>query len=828
MAVFNKGKKNIEQENNQNNKIFKDKEDFKEKYLNIFKKELGASFEESNSVDRYNMLATLIQKQSNEIGNDCKNGYRNKTQKRLYYFSMEFLIGKLLKNYLINFGVEDIVKEGLKDLGEDLDSLCENERDPGLGNGGLGRLAACFVDSLASMGYAGYGMGIRYGYGLFKQVIKDGKQVELPDNWLENGFPFEARKDNKAVVVKFGGEVKRNYENDKLYCSWENTENIIAVPYDVPIVGYGGKTVNTLRLWSAEPYEQNFDMNAFNNGDYAGAMKFRSDVEAITSVLYPNDNGLSGKVLRLKQEYMFVSAGIADIISTFKKWHGTDWKLFPDMVAIHTNDTHPALCAPELMRRLIDEEGLEWDDAWDITCKSISYTNHTILPEALEKWPIDMFRQLLPRVYDVVEEIDRRYRESFPRNIENWQELHQNTAILWGGEVRTANLSVICSHTVNGVAALHSEILKKDTLKEFYTLNPRKFQNKTNGISHRRFLREANPSYSKLITDAIGDKWLEDANELEKLQKYEDDSSFLEKMDESKKENKERLAKYILDTSGVQIDTNSIFDIQVKRFHAYKRQLLNVLKIIDLYNQLKENPNMDIQPTTFIFAGKAAQGYDFAKDVIRLVNSVADVVNNDKGVSEKIKVAFVPNFSVSNGQLIYPAANISEQISTAGMEASGTGNMKFMMNGAITLGTLDGANVEIAEKVGMDNIEIFGLKAEEVDSYRLNHNYYVWDEYNNNQIIKRLVDELVDGTFGKLSGNFNLIYDTLLRSNDEFFVLKDFESYMNGWNNLQKLYLDRNKWNKISLHNIAKSGYFSSDRTIKQYCEEIWNIKNNL
>ncbi|MDD6043725.1 MAG: glycogen/starch/alpha-glucan family phosphorylase, partial [Eubacteriaceae bacterium] len=522
--------------------------------------------------------------------------------------------------------------------------------------------------------------------------------------------------------------------------------------------------------------------------------------------------------------YMFVCAGINNIVETFKSEYGTDWSIFPDMVAIHTNDTHPALCAPELLRVLIDQEGLDWDTAWYITKKSVSYTNHTILPEALEKWPIDMFRKLLPRVYDFVEEIDRRYRENFPRDREDWQKLHQRTAILWDGQVRTANLSVIAGHTVNGVAALHTDILKRDVLKEFYTLTPEKFQNKTNGITHRRFLAEANPSYAGLITEAIGDGWMKDASQLSKLEAFETDSSFLQGMDQSKRENKERLAKYILETSGVAVDCDSIFDIQVKRFHAYKRQLLNILKVMDLYNQIMENPSAEITPSTFIFAGKAAQGYDFAKDVIRLVNSVADVVNKEPKCRDKIKVAFVPNFAVSNAQLIYPAANISEQISTAGMEASGTGNMKFMMNGAVTLGTFDGANVEISEQVGMDNIEIFGLRSEEIDVMRREHRYFAWDEYNKDDRIKTVVDQLVDGTYGELSGDFELVYDSLLRSNDEFFVLKDFDSYVKAWRNLESLYNRKDEWNRIALHNTAKSGFFSSDRTIKQYAEEIWKL----
>ncbi len=805
-------------------KIFKDKEEFKKRYLELFGEELGKKFEDCNAKERYAILAKLVASEAKEIRGECSHKAVKESQKKVYYFSMEFLIGKLLENYLINFQITDIVRDGLADLGEDLDNIFAQERDPGLGNGGLGRLAACFIDSLASLGYAGHGNGIRYQYGLFKQVIKEGRQVELPDNWLEDGYPWETKKKEDSVLVRFGGEVVRHYENDKFWCTQEGGESIIAVPYDVPVVGYGGETVNTLRLWSAEPAEENFDMDAFNRGDYSGAMKFRSDVEAITSILYPNDSSDPGKVLRLKQEYMFVSAGINNIVKTFKKQYGSDWKRFPDLVAIHTNDTHPALCGPELLRVLIDGEGLDWDTAWDITKRSISYTNHTILPEALEKWPIDMFRKLLPRVYDFVEEIDRRYIESFPRNIDNWQKLIETTAILWNGEVRMANLSIISGHTVNGVATLHTEILKNNVLHDFYVLKPDMFQNKTNGITHRRFLAQANPAYSRLITETIGDKWMKDANEFEKLMAYKEDKAFLEAMDKCKLQNKERLAKYIMDTSGIKIDCNSIFDIQVKRFHAYKRQLLNLLKVMYLYDRLVNEPDFDVVPTTFVFAGKAAQGYEFAKDVIRLVNSVAHVVNNDPRVKDRIKVAFVPNFAVSNAQYIYPAADISEQISTAGMEASGTGNMKFMMNGAITLGTLDGANVEISQLVGDDNIEIFGLRSERIDRYRAEKNYFAWDEYNNDPVIKKIMDQLVDGTYGALSGNFNTIFDNVLRNNDEFFVLKDFRSYVEGWHHLEHLYEDRSAWNKKALHNTAKSGFFSSDRTIRQYAEEIWKL----
>jgi len=804
--------------------MFSSKQEFIKEYKSLFLSATGKDFEKGTDHDKYWTLATLIAGKAHEIKNVSAKDCAVNCQKKVYYFSMEFLIGKLLENYLINFGVRDIVAEGLAEMGESLEELIEQERDPGLGNGGLGRLAACFIDSLACLGIAGHGNGIRYRYGLFRQEIKDGVQVERPDNWLVNGYPWEHKKPENAVVVRFGGEVVRHEKDGKFWFTWEGGEKVLAVPYDVSVVGYGGKTVNNLRLWSAQPYEENFDMDAFNRGDYSAAYKFRANVEAITDILYPNDSGDSGKILRIKQEYLFVAAGLANILTTFKKEYGPDWKRFPDLVSIHTNDTHPALCAPELLRLLIDEEGLDWDTAWDVVTRSISYTNHTVLPEALEKWPIDMLRSLLPRVYMFIEEIDRRYREKFPRDKANWSELLRQTAILWDGQVRMANLSIIGGHSVNGVAGIHTEILKRDVLKEFYALTPEKFNNKTNGISHRRFLLQANPKLSGVITEAIGEGWKGNAAELEKLVAFENDAAFLQKIDAAKRANKERLAKYVLETSGVKLDPDSIFDVQVKRFHAYKRQLLNIFKVIDLYERMINDSSFDIKPSTFIFAGKAAQGYAFAKDVIRLINSAAEVINNDPRTKGRINVAFIPNFAVSNAQLIYPAADISEQISTAGKEASGTGNMKFMMNGAITLGTLDGANVEISEQAGIENIKIFGLKVEEIEELHRSGNYFAFDEYSSNTRLKRVIDSLTDGTYSKLSGGFEGVYDTLMRSNDEFLVLKDFDSYVEAWSYLEKLYGDRAAWNKMALHSIAKSGYFSSDRTIREYADDIWHI----
>lgn len=803
-----------------NNRIFQSKEDFLSQYCDACETFAGKGFEELNDQERYYVLASLVASKAKNV-----RAVARPDGKEVYYFSLEFLIGPLLDNYLLNFGVRDIVEEGCSDLGTSLDLLLSQEVDPGLGNGGLGRLAACFMDSMAALGINGNGNGMRYRYGLFKQAIEDGRQVEKMDNWLEHGFPWETRKNESAVIVQFGGNVVRHEENGRYWFTQEGGDLVKAVPYDVPIVGYGGKTVNNLRLWSAEPAEENFDLDAFNAGDYAKAMKFRSDVEAISQILYPNDSGEHGRILRLKQEYLFVSAGLQTILRAYEKKFGPKWEDLGKHVAIHTNDTHPAMCGPELMRILVDDKGVDFDLAFKIAQETISYTNHTVMPEALEKWPINTFRALLPRTYMFIEEIDRRYRESFPHDRDNWQDLLAQTAILWDGQVRMANLSVIFSHSVNGVSALHTGILEAETLHGFYELTPEKFNNKTNGISHRRFLGNANPSYARLISNTIGEGWLSDANELKKLEPYADDASFLEEFEKAKLENKRRLAKYIADTTGVELDTSMVFDVQVKRFHAYKRQLLNVFKILDLYNRIISDSSFQPRPTAFVFSGKAAQSYTFAKEVIRLINSVAEVVNSDARVNDKIRVAFVPNFAVSSAQLIYPAAEISEQISWAGSEASGTSNMKLMMNGAITLGTYDGANVEICKLVGDDNIKIFGLRTEEVENLRASGKYWAWDAYNADRPrLGRIVDELTDGTLAHLSGNFESIRDELMVNNDHDLVLKDFYSYVSAWEELTASYADRKAWNRSAVLNTARSGYFSSDRTIREYANDIWHI----
>ena len=806
------------------NKIFDNKQEFTELYREAVMSISGKSVEAASDLDRFNALAKLVAEKARTVATKSDARATAEGKKRVYYFSIEFLIGRLLDNYLLNFGVRDMVAEALDDMGFDLSVIENQEPDPALGNGGLGRLAACFLDSMAAEGIAGYGNGMRYRYGLFKQEIVNGSQVEATDEWLTHGYPWEVRRQDKAVTIKFGGHVEGFEENGRTFYRTVDTQDILAVPYDIPVVGYAGETVNKLRVWAAEPVEEHFDLEAFNRGDYALADAERAEAEAISAILYPNDAGEHGRLLRLKQEYLFVSAGIYSLLDTFEKEHGENWELLPQFVAIHTNDTHPAMCGPELMRILIDEKKLEWDDAWNIVTQVVSYTNHTILPEALEKWPIGMFSKLLPRVYQIIDEISRRWHESFDTTQEGWQERLRQTAILWDGEIRMANLSVICSHSVNGVAKIHSDIIKNIVLKDFYALTPEKFNNKTNGISHRRFFAEANPTYAKLVTEAIGDGWLKDAFELEKLKEFKDDTEFLKAVGASKRANKERLAAYVKAETGLVIDPNTVFDVQVKRFHAYKRQLMNIMKVMDIYSRRIADPNFHMTPTTFIFSGKAASSYTFAKETIRLINSVADVINNDARVNEVMKVCFIPNFCVSNAQLIYPAAEISEQISTAGKEASGTSNMKLMMNGAITLGTLDGANIEIADLAGRENEAIFGLTAPEVEQLWASNSYFAWDTLNGDrERLGRVMDELKDNTFAALSGNFESIYNELMNNNDPDLVMADFRSYVDAWEKLTNSYGDQETWNRKALLNTASSGWFSSDRTIREYRDEIWH-----
>ncbi|MCI5816339.1 glycogen/starch/alpha-glucan phosphorylase [Ruminococcus sp.] len=800
--------------------MFAGKEDFKVAYEAKALETFAKPVSECTTFEQYELLVYLICSTTGKVRTQTSQRHIRLQQKKVHYFSMEFLIGRLLRNYLINLEMEDLVREGLSDLNIDLDELCQCEQDPGLGNGGLGRLAACFLDSMAYLGVPGVGMGIRYRFGLFRQKIENGYQVEEPDSWMEYGYPWETKKPDEAIPVSFGGYVQQIEVAPGSYrYETRGAQTILAVPYDVPIVGYGGKTVNVLRLWSAEPVVQKLDLAAFNHGDYSGAMRDRNEIEAITTILYPDDSTDAGKSLRLKQEYFFVSAGTKDIVKNFKKTYGPNWDIFPDKISIHTNDTHPALCVPELMRILIDEENLSWDEAWAITTKTISYTNHTIMPEALEKWSIDLMRSLLPRVYQIIEEIDRRYCESFDRTQPDWQERLRNTAILWDGQVHMANLSIIGAYSVNGVAALHTEILKTSVLKDFYAMTPEKFNNKTNGVTHRRFLAEANPALSRLITEAIGPGWMGNALELQQLLPYREDPAFLSSLRNTKRQAKVRLGNYVYDKMGITLDPDSIFDIQVKRIHAYKRQLLAAFKVMHLYNVLKANPDADVKPHTFLFAGKAAAGYAFAKEVIKYICSLAELVNNDPVVSKKIKVIFLENFNVSSAQLIYPAADISEQISTAGKEASGTGNMKFMFNGAITLGTLDGANVEIRDVVGDENIIIFGMKTEEVNALKAS-GYRPENYYNNNQLIRTCINKMYKGINGCV---FNDVADSL-KNSDPYMVLADFDSYRSAQQLSSRLYQDTRKWTQMSLANIANAGIFSADRAVNEYAKDIWGL----
>lgn len=802
--------------------LFKNTEDFKQQYLTACTGLLGKDFEDCSAQERYFALARLVALRAQKAFVES----RKPGEKKIYYFSLEFLLGPLLDNYLLNLGATDMVKEALSELGANYDEIIAQEQDPGLGNGGLGRLAACFLDSLAHLGVAGFGNGMRYQYGLFKQVIKDGRQVEVSDSWLEHGFPWETRKEASAVTVQFGGEVIRHQDDKGNYWfTQEGGQFVKAVPYDVAIIGYGPEHyTNKLRLWSAEPVQDDFDLDAFNAGDYARAAKYKADVEAISTILYPNDSGEHGRILRLKQEYLFVSAGLQTILRSYEHEYGPKWEDLPKHVGIHTNDTHPAMAGPELMRILVDEKRVDFDTAFEIATHCISYTNHTVLPEALEKWPIDTFRNLLPRLYMFIEEVDRRYRENFSHEGENWSDKLKATAILWDGQVRMANLSIMFAHSVNGVSDLHTNILKERVLKDFYDLRPEIFNNKTNGVCHRRFLANANVPYAKLISSKIGDGWLDDADELAKLEPYAEDGSFQAAMREARAVDKRALAAYIKEQTGVELDPESIFDVQVKRFHAYKRQLLNIMKVMNLYNRMKADPNFKPPKTSFIFAGKAAQSYTLAKEVIRLINSVAHVINNDPDVNDYIKVAFVPNFGVKNAQLIYAAADISEQISTAGQEASGTSNMKLMMNGALTLGTYDGSNIEISQLVGDENIKIFGLREQQVEDLKNSGHYYAWDVYNGDKDgLGRCIDQLVDGTYAELSGNFEMIHEYLMVSNDPDLVLADFADYVKSWEELAGRYQDQQSWWKSAILNTARSGYFSADRTIKEYLRDIWH-----
>jgi len=798
-----------------------DKKTFKKAYVNKFLEMHGIELKEGNSQQKYDALGSLVRDYVTRTWLKTNKKYNKTGEKQVYYFSMEFLLGRLLGDALLNIGIRDVCKEALADLNIDLEELENLEQDQGLGNGGLGRLAACFLDSMASLNIPGNGCGIRYKYGFFEQKIIDGKQVEVSDDWLKEGNVWEKRKAEKAEIVKFGGEIKVSQINGHLNFTHINFEPVLAVPYDTPIVGYENEIVNTLRLWSAEAVSKEFDFSSFNRGEFLKAIEYKNSVESISQVLYPEDSFYEGKMLRLKQQYFFVSAGVQSVIRHFKK-HGKDIELLDEKVAIHINDTHPTLAIPELMRILLDDEGLDWDAAWRITSNTISYTNHTILAEALEKWPVDMFKKLLPRIYMIVEEINRRYcEELFIKYPGNWDKINR-MSIISDNKIKMAHLAIVGSYSVNGVAKLHTEILKKKEMADFYYLYPNKFSNKTNGITHRRWLLKSNPELTKLIKDTIGDSFIKHPIDLKNFERHLYDNVVLEQLGKIKKFNKEKLSNVILKNDNISIDTNSIFDVQVKRIHAYKRQMLNCLRIMDLYNNLIDNPNYDIVPRTFIFGGKAAPGYYLAKSTIELISSISNKINNDPRVNEKMKVVFIQNYRVSLAEQIVPGTDVSEQISTTTKEASGTSNMKFMMNGAITVATLDGANIEIKDEVTDDNIVIFGLTADEVLNYYQNGGYKSIDIYNSDQRIKRVVDDLVNGKYHNDKDKFRSIYENLITYNDEFFVLQDFDSYLKAQNKIDTLYRDTNKWQRMCGINIAHSGIFSSDRTIEEYATGIW------
>ena len=760
---------------------------------------------------------------------ETQNAYKEQDPKIVYYMSMEFLMGRALGNNLINLTAYKEVKEALDELGLDLNVIEDQEPDPALGNGGLGRLAACFLDSLATLNYSAYGCGIRYRYGMFKQQIKDGYQVEVPDNWLKNGYPFELRRPEYAKEVHFGGYVDVEYDpatgsNKFVHKGYQAVK---AVPFDMPIVGYNNKIVNTLRIWDAEPVVD-FELDSFDKGDYKKAVEQENLARNIVEVLYPNDNHMAGKELRLKQQYFFVSASLQAAVAKYKKAHKDIMKLH-EKVTFQMNDTHPTVAVAELMRILMDEEGLGWDDAWAVTTKCVAYTNHTIMAEALEKWPVELFSRLLPRVYQIIEEINRRFildiQAKYPGNYDKIK----NMAILYDGQVKMAHLAIVAGYSVNGVARLHTEILKKQELKDFYEMMPEKFNNKTNGITQRRFLLHGNQLLADWVTDHIGPEWITDLSQISKLKVYVDDENAQQEFMNIKYQNKVRLAKYILEHNGVEVNPRSIFDVQVKRLHEYKRQLLNILHVIYLYDQIKKHPEMDFYPRTFIFGAKASAGYARAKKIIKLINSVADVVNNDASIEGKLKVVFIENYRVSNAEMIFAAADVSEQISTASKEASGTGNMKFMLNGAPTLGTMDGANVEIVEEVGQENAFIFGLSADEVINYENNGGYDPRVIYNTDDEIRQVLTELVNGTFSSDTELFRDLYNSLLNQNggeraDQYFILADFRSYAAAQKKVEEAYKDEKGWARMAMMNTACAGKFTSDRTIQEYVDDIWHL----
>ena len=797
------------------------KEEFKKNVISNCKSLYRKNIEEANDQEVFQAVSYAVKDIIIDKWIATHKQYEKDDPKMVYYMSMEFLMGRALGNNMINLCAYDEIKEALDELGLDINVIEDQEPDAALGNGGLGRLAACFMDSLATLEYPAYGCGIRYKYGMFKQEIKDGYQVEVPDNWLKDGNPFEIKRSEYRYEVKFGGYV-RSYRDEKTGRDMfvqEDYRSVIAVPYDIPVLGYGNNTVNSLRIWDAEPVNT-FNLNSFDKGDYQKAIEEENLAKNIVEVLYPNDNHYAGKELRLKQQYFFVSASVQRAVDRYKSMNNGDVKNIYKKVTFQLNDTHPTVAVAELMRILMDENGLEWDEAWDITTKTVAYTNHTIMAEALEKWPIELFSRLLPRIYQIVEEINRRFVEEIKAKYPGNQEKVR----------KMANLAIVAGYSVNGVAKLHTEILKKQELRDFYEMMPEKFNNKTNGITQRRFLKHANPLLSDWITDKIGDGWVTDLSQLEKLMLYVDDPKAQQDFMQIKYKNKVRLAKYIKENNGIDVDPNSIFDVQVKRLHEYKRQLLNILHVMYLYNQIKRNPDYDMVPRTFIFGAKAAAGYKIAKQTIKLINNVANVINNDASIKGKIKVVFIENYRVSNGEIIFAAADVSEQISTASKEASGTGNMKFMLNGAITLGTMDGANVEIVNEVGAENAQIFGLSSDEVIRFENEGGYDPMEIFNNDQEIRDVLMELINGKYSPEDTEmFRDIYNSLLNNDggrraDTYFILKDVRSYAEAQRKIDERYRDTNSWAKTVMTNTAKAGKFSSDRTIEEYATEIWKL----
>ncbi len=812
-------------------KIRFDKELFKRSVLYNVKTLYRRTLEEATPQQIFQAVAYAIKDQIVECWMETQKAYEKEDPKMVYYMSMEFLMGRALGNNLINMQGYDDVKDALEELGLDLNLVEDQEPDAALGNGGLGRLAACFLDSLATLGYPAYGCGIRYRYGMFKQEIRDGFQVEVPDNWLVDGNPFELRRPEYAKTVKFGGYVTVRHENGRNFFSQEGYQSVKAIPFDLPIVGYGNGIVNTLRIWDAEAVEC-FQLDSFDKGEYQKAVEQQNLARNIVEVLYPNDNHYAGKELRLKQQYFFISASVQEAVAKYMRKHD-DIRKFHEKVTFQLNDTHPTVAIPELMRILMDEYYLTWEEAWEVTTKTCAYTNHTIMAEALEKWPIELFSRLLPRIYQIVEEINRRFiNEIYAKysNVPgvNVQEKIRKMAIIYDGQVKMAHMAIVAGYSVNGVARLHTEILKKQELKDFYEMFPERFNNKTNGITQRRFLLHGNPLLAKWVTDHVGSEWITDLPQIARLKVYATDEKAQQEFMNIKYQNKVRLAKYILEHNGIEVDPRSIFDVQVKRLHEYKRQLLNILHVMYLYNELKENPDMDFFPRTFIFGAKAAAGYRNAKLTIKLITSVADVINNDPSINGKIKVVFIENYNVSNAEIIFAAADVSEQISTASKEASGTGNMKFMLNGALTLGTMDGANVEIVEEVGEENAFIFGLSSDEVINYENHGGYNPMEIFNNDQDIRKVLMQLINGTYSHTE-LFRPLYNSLLNTQstdkaDTYFILKDFKSYAEAQKKVEQAYKNEAGWAKSAILNVACSGKFTSDRTIQQYVDEIWHL----